>query len=77
MSENTPGKCSSHQKKLLNIIKSLKNLYDSKLFLKKLNLFFDFHQKSKNILDYYCFPYKMDKKRHFSKLLLAKFITFY
>ena len=38
MSENTPGKCSSHQKKLLNIIKSLKNLYDSKLFLKKLNL---------------------------------------
>ena len=38
MSENTPGKCSSHQKKLLNIIKSLKNLYDSKLFLEKLNL---------------------------------------
>ena len=38
MSETTPGKCLSPLNKLLNIIKSLKSLYDSKPFLKKLNL---------------------------------------
>ena len=39
MTQNSPGiKCLSPLNKLLNIIKSLKSLYDSKLFLKKLNL---------------------------------------